>query len=138
MTPKLREAVERFHAPFDKQCDAVVAALIKVTSSFPIASIAIYGSILTAPGPRSDVDILVLLRDDYKERGYNYLDLKLDLEDITEVAKVNEIPVDLHVAVAHDFFDTSRDTDFKRSFSDNNVVMWEDGETLGSRLSKFS
>lgn len=138
MSPKLEEALRKFRVPFEEQCYSVVDAMITATDKFPIACVAVYGSFLSFLGPRSDVDILVLVRDNYKEQGFDLLNMRFDLEDIADAVKVNDVPIDLHFSVARDFFDTSRDRDFKLSFSENNIVYWEDGETLGPRLVEFS
>lgn len=66
----------------------------------------------------------MLVRDDYRERGFNLLDMQLDLEDVVSGTSVNDVPVDLHVTLARDFVDTTRDTAFKRSFCADNVVAW--------------
>lgn len=138
LSPRLLASYDRLLDKFWDQCNAAVAALVDNVGKFPIAAVVVYGSILKGIGPRSDVDILVLVRNDYKERGFDLLDMQLDLEDIVSDASVNDVPVDLHVTLARDFVDTTRDTAFKRSFCEDNAVAWEDGETLGPYLIKYT
>lgn len=131
LSPRIYAGAKNFRMPFYQQCDAVTSVLKEQVNTFPIAAIIVFGSILGWLGPNSDVDIMVIMRDDYKQKGFTLLDMKLDLEMLLAPRLVNNIPVDLHVTSFSGFIDTSRDTAFKRSFSKSNCIVWEDGVTIG-------
>lgn len=130
LSPGVIAKLKEFKRPFMDQFDSIERALIRCTSDYPIALCALYGSMLKGLSRHSDIDILVLLRDDYKSYG-DILDVKIGLEDRIAAAAVNSIPVDLKVSSVSSFLDMSRGTEFKRSVSANNEVFWEDGVSIG-------
>lgn len=120
--------------PYVEQLKAVVAELVKHVDRIPIAAIAVYGSVLKGIGPRSDLDILVLVRDNFREQYPSFIDIDYEIQDIAEAARVNSVELDVHVSILSGFLDVTRDTGFKRSFSEANFVLWEDGVSLDSRI----
>lgn len=134
MTDSFRKSVKEFFCPFREQYEAISYVLIRATGKYPVALIAVFGSILTGVGRNSDIDFLVLVKDEYKSAGYNLHELKWILEDLVEEGKVNKIPIDLTVTSVSSFLDLTTNTWFKRGFSDNNWVIWEDGESFDSTI----
>lgn len=129
LSPKLLAGCKEFFRPFQEQYDSVVKTLCSMVESYPIALCAVYGSMVKGVRPGSDIDIIVLLRDDYKSYG-SLLDISDDIGDAVEAGRVNDIPIDLHVRSVSSFFDVTRGTEFKQSFSEANIVFWEDGVTI--------
>lgn len=119
---------------FEEQYMTIIDALVHRAEKYYICLIALFGSVLTGTRPGSDIDILILLKDDYKRDGINILDLRDDIRDYAESCRVNDIPLDLHVVSASSFVDTSHGTAFKHSFSANNEIIWEDGVTIDRRF----
>lgn len=119
---------------FEQQYMAVTKALVAKHNELSIGAIILYGSCLTGVRPGSDIDLLILLSDDFKERGQNFLELQDMIEMCAEEACVNEIQLDLHIRSARSFTDTTHGTAFKKSVCANNEVLWEDGVTLDRRF----
>lgn len=135
LSPEVLEMVHEFCKPFREQYEAVADTLISLTGQYPIALCALYGSMLKGVRPSSDIDILVLVRDDYKEFG-TLLDIDYNLSEAIDRNSVNQIKVDLKVRSVSGFLDVSRGTEFKRSFVENNLVFWEDGVSIDRRFIK--
>lgn len=137
LSPRMRKAVAEFFEPYYKQYIATRDALCQLASEFPIALCAVYGSMVKGVRPDSDIDILVLLRNDYSAYG-GPSDLADELRGRLDTSRVNDIPLDIHVRSVRSFTDTSHGTEFKRSFSEANIVFWEDGVSVDRRFLESS
>lgn len=131
--PESLEACRRKFAPFHEQLYAVADALQDNAEELSICLIAAFGSVLEGLRPGSDVDILVLLHG-YKEKGIPFLDAQDAVRDCAEDARINDVPLDLHIRDAMSFVDISHGAEFKRSFSERNRILWEDGVTIERRF----
>lgn len=119
--------------PFYKQYTAVCKKLEERASELSIALIAIYGSVVKGVRPGSDIDILVLLSPKYKIEGWDYLDLCDEIQETAESAKVNAIPLDVHIRSWESFRCLEYGEQFKRSLCSANKIIWEDGVTIDRR-----
>lgn len=131
--PESLEACKRKFSPFHEQLRAVANALQSSAEELSICLIAAFGSVLGGLRPESDIDILVLISG-YVDKGVSFLDAQDAVRDCAEAACINDIPLDLHIRDAMSFLDTSHGTEFKRSFSERNMVLWEDGVTIERRF----
>lgn len=121
--------------PYLRQLYSVAKAVSGNAKRFHIAAVVLFGSTLTGIGPNSDLDILVLLREDRNTYPGGVLDLDRDIKDTVNWARVNEVKVDLHIRPLLKFLlDTPIDSSLKEAFRENNFVLWEDGHSLPSTV----
>lgn len=133
LSPRMKAAVHEFFKPFEQQLDCIIDSIPKLAAVHPIAICALYGSMLTGVSPWSDVNILILIKDSCSEE-LEFMRVMEDIREYIEAHLCTAVPVTLRIQNVSSFMDTAQETEFKRNFSENNAILWDDMTSVNRKF----
>jgi len=125
LDPIVVKALEAFVYRFGDKLKEVVNVVSSYAQTHYVQYIVVFGSFLTGLRERSDIDLLVLLKDGYREAGFKAQRIQWDLEDLVEEIEPRDIKIDWEVTSMSSFRDMSVNRAFKENVLRDNVIVWE-------------